>query len=150
MLKIKSLRWGTEMGGMACGPVPASNLAEFGFEDAEGNAVYILVSEYDCSECIMIAAEPLFDMIAASEWETAKTIAKEMLEFDKSDREGIEEGIEGPYRNGILLTRSALKDYCAIQPEPSAAKFIEPLIDTDVDEMDIPLVNIDDDWEEDE
>ena len=161
-MKIRNLRWGYDGGGMACGPVEGSTLVEICATDSDGHNFFIIDSRMDVYECIGVSPLPMFDVLmymmhsdVQFEDEFAKYGANVIEDYDYEIGDEPEEMLESRYAKVIHLARLAMNAYYGNDDETTAfetaAKFIEPYVNEDVDTMELPELLYDEgELEEDE
>ena len=159
-MKVRSLRWGYDGGGMACGPVSGSMVVEVCVTDKEGHNFFVVVSQMDNFQRIGVSPIPLYDILihmmhydVKFDEEFAKYESNVVEDYDFEIGEEPEEMSESRFAKVIHLARLAMQAYInldddAVSETDAAEGFIEPYADRDVDEMDLP--ELEDDVDEDE
>ena len=148
-MKIRNMRWGYDGGGVACGPVSGSYLVEVCVTDNEKHNCFITVSQMDGFERTTVSAVPMFDILmymmcydVDMEGEMKKYTDNIIEDYDYELGDEPEEMFESNYAKVIHLARLAMQEYPALDgsvPEAVAAEqFIEPYVDEDIDEMELP------------
>ena len=150
-MKIRSLRWGYDGGGAACGPVSGSCIAEVCATDEEGRNFWIIDSRYEEFEKIIVSPMPLFDVMMhmmhpdvqlEHEYEKCKEQGIEIFDFMiyKPD-ETLE---EFDYRLAIRVVRLALQKYWEMpmdgRDEETARAFIGPYLNRELTDDLVPEV----------
>ena len=109
----KSMHWGYDGGGMACGPVEGSTVTEITFLDGEGLLVFISVSRLMEFANIYISRSPLYDILFhlgdsdvdfESEMELLEELAIDQKSIEMPDFEAVE---KSEFRDEIYLTLMA-------------------------------------------
>ena len=151
-MKVRSLRWGYDGGGMACGPVSGSMVVEVCVTDKEGHFQRIGVSPMPLYDILihMMHYDVKFDE------EFAKYESNVIEDYDFEIGEEPKEMLQSRFAKVIHLARLAMQAYIDLDDDTvseadAAEEFIEPYADRDVDEMDLPeLEDIvdEDEWDE--
>ena len=159
-MKVRSLRWGYDGGGMACGPVSGSMIVEVCATDKEGHNFFVIVSQMDDFQRIGVSPMPLFDVLmhmmhydVKFDEEFAKYESSVIEDYDLEIGDEPEEMSGSRFAKVIHLARLAMQAYIGLDDDAgseaeAAEEFIAPYVDEDVDEMDLPELK--DDVDEDE
>ena len=164
-MKVRSLRWGYDGGGMACGPVSGSMVVEVCVTDKEGHNFFVVVSQMDDFQRIGVSPMPLYDILihmmhydVKFDEEFAKYESNVIEDYDFEIGEEPKEMLQSRFAKVIHLARLAMQAYIDLDDDTvseadAAEEFIEPYADRDVDEMDLPELEDDvdeDEWDEDD
>ena len=159
-MKIRSLRWGYDGGGVACGPVSGSCMTEVCVTDGEGRNYWVIDSRYEDYEQIIVSPMPLFDVMMhmmhpdvelEHEYEKCKEVAMEIFDFMIFEPDETIE--ESDYRLAIRVARLAMQKYWSMPPdgkdEETARAFIGPYLGKELTDDLVPEVIYRDEDEED-
>lgn len=159
-MKVRNMRWGYDGGGMACGPVSGSMVVEVCVTDKERHNFFVVVSQMDNFQRVGVSPMPLFDVLmhmmhydVQFDDEFAKYESNVIEDYDFEIGEEPEEMSGSRFAKVIHLARLAMQAYIELDTDTeseaeAAEEFIEPYVDEDVDEMDLP--ELEDDVDEDE
>ena len=149
-MKIRSLRWGYDGGGMACGPVSGSMVVEVCVTDKEGHNFFVVVSQMDNFQRIGVSPIPLYDILihmmhydVKFDEEFAKYESNVIEDYDFEIDEEPEEMSGSRFAKVIHLARLAMQAYIELDTDTgseaeAAEEFIEPYIGENIDGMDLP------------
>ena len=141
-MKMKSMRWGYDGGGMACGPVDGACIVEVCLDD-NGQDLYVADSLFECYEHFWVTRKPVFEALMAVDMDALEEITNEGIEDFEYAMEGgdmTEETAEimneSNYLPAIRFARMAM-DVFDIEKDngQTAARFMEPYIGRDPAEM---------------
>ena len=156
-MKIKKMRWGYDGGGFACGPVDGSVYYELTVEDDNLETVYICASTMQCFARINVTKESYYDAGLKQDFDTVMRIMENSIEdYDYDETDDPDSVVaDSKYINAIHILRSAMYDQEYLvedMNDETAAKFIAPYLDKDLNSIDLPELHSPyrDDDEEDE
>ena len=147
-MKIRGLHWGYDGGGMACGPVSGSTIVEICVTD-EGHNYFVSVSEMDNFQHTGVSPVPMFDILmhmmhydVQFDSEHEKYTANVIEDYDYENGDEPDEMYGSRFAKVIHLARLAMQAYTESEdgrPDMQAAmEFIEPYVNRDISEMDLP------------
>ena len=146
---VRSLRWGSGSGGMACGPVEGSDLAELCVA-WKGSIYFIADSALAGFEHIFVSPLPLFDVLkymdsmdVDSEEEFDKACEASIFDWECGMEEDLDDMEETEFRKAIDFVRFALQTYLESgladdEAHEMAQKFIEKYVGEDIFTIEIP------------
>lgn len=115
---VKSLRWGYDGGGIACGPIDGNFIVEIIITDEKGCNWFVSDSRYDTFDQVAVSSLPLFDILihmmdedvdSDYELEKYRKTYSEMYDFEMS--EVPPEMSQSRFAKAIQLVRGAMQYY---------------------------------------
>jgi len=161
-MKIKTLKWGYDGGGMGCcGPVEGSSLVEITFIDDSGKVLFAYESTNGEGTDMRISDMPLYDlMIQLSDDDIdfenmlEKRNAHTVAEFGMIWGDEIpEEMYESDFSDVLMIALAALNHYfnTPIDEEVEPEEYLGEFVDDDGKIINVPEIVFDDDeYDEDE
>ena len=157
-MKIKSLRWGYDGGGFACGPVEGNSIVELTAIDDAGNLVFTLGSSNGEGIDFKVSDMPLYDLMI--------NLTDDDVDFEevlgKAESHAIssfgaiwgdevpEEMLESKYKPLLSVAFAALYHYMntSTEDEVLPEEFLKEFVDEDGVITNIPEISFDDDDED--
>ena len=148
-LIVRDLHWGTDGGGMACGPVEGSSLVEL-CVTYNGRNYFIGDSAMMEFEYIYVSPLPLFDVLkhmthwdVNTEEEYNKVTETSIFACECEMEEDLEDMEETEFREAIAFVRYVLQVYLESElaedeEYETAQKFIEKYVGEDICQVEIP------------
>ena len=147
---IKSMNWGYDGGGMACGPMAGSSIVELAILNPDNSVMYASYSLLGRYGQIRFARRPLFaglmnlPHVHGNDFDAALArivdATAEQFDFELDDPDSMAPLDDAPYRNITRLLRLAMQACCQLE-EPAredAEAFIAPYLSGDLNAMEIP------------
>ncbi len=146
---VRSLRWGSGSGGMACGPVEGSDIAEL-CVTWKGSIYFIADSALAGFEHIFVSPLPLFDVLmymdsmeVDGEEEYNKVCEASIFDWECGMEEDLDDMEETEFRKAIDFVRFALQTYLESglsddEAYEMAQQFIEKYAGEDIYTIEIP------------
>ena len=146
---VRNLRWGSGSGGMACGPVEGSDLAELCVA-WKGSLYFVADSALAGVEHIFVSPLPLFDVLmyidsmeVDGEEEYNKVCEASIFDWECEMEEDLDDMEETEFRKAIDFVRFALQTYLESgladdEAYEMAQQFIEKYAGEDIYTIEIP------------
>lgn len=146
-MKILNMRWGYDGGGMCCGPVDGSCVAEIMVRLDNGQTRFVTVSRYEEAEKTIVTELSVFDVLMAMmsnyadfDIEYGKVMAAAIETYDYEIYELDEKLLKSEFLPIVRLARVALNDidFDTIESGKGTGEFIAPYLDIEVSALEIP------------
>lgn len=124
-MKLINLKWGYDGGGMACGPVPGSTIAEIECEDENGDTYFVHISRCGTypTEYVVISKESGIDDAVNQEWDNIMAYKESpnntVFEYDIGEYPG--DIFESSFIDVIRLTQMAVIEAVSQNPTQQTA-----------------------------
>ena len=159
-MKVRSMRWGYDGGGVGCGPIAGSTIVEICVTANDQHNYFVVASRMGNFEKIQISPVPLFDILiqlahydVESGDELEKCDSNSIEDYDYELGAVPEEMGQSRFAKVIHLIRVAMQEYYGNEDKETdyqtAIEFIAPYIDKDLEELELPEL-IDEEYDEEE
>ena len=141
-MKLINLKWGYDGGGMACGPVAGSTIAEIECQDEDGDTYFVHISRCGTypTEYVVISKESGIDDAVNQEWDNIMAYKESsnntVFEYDIGEYPG--DIFESSFIDVIRLTQMAVIEAVSQNPTQQTADiWFKPYKGKDTSECDI-------------
>ncbi len=148
-MKIRSMRWGYDGGGVACGPVEGNTVVEICVTGNDEHNYFVLAMRMMEYQKIMVSTMPLFDILIHSnhydvdfgnEWEKCTSNFKEVYDYEIGGAP--EEEIEkSEFFRAIQVVRAAMWEFFGSEEEDDAEgakEYISEYVGKKLEEIELP------------
>lgn len=124
-MKLINLKWGYDGGGMACGPVAGSTIAEIECQDEDGDTYFVHISRCGTypTEYVVISKESGIDDAVNQEWDNIMAYKESsnntVFEYDIGEYPG--DIFESSFIDVIRLTQMAVIEAVSQNPTQQTA-----------------------------
>ena len=161
-MKIRTMHWGYDGGGVACGPVEGNTIIEICVTADDNHNYFVMAMRMSEFMKIIVSSMPLFDVIIhmnhydvefETEWEKVTSNVLESFDYEIGDAPE-EEMAHSRFSKVLHLIRVAMQGYYGDDDEETdaqtAMEFIKPYVGEDLEEMELPELDEKDPYDEDE
>lgn len=161
-MKIRTMHWGYDGGGVACGPVEGSTVVEICVTADDNHNYFVIASRMSEFEKIIVSPMPLFDLLIHmnhydvefdTEWEKVTSNTLEDYDYEIGDAPE-EEMAQSRFSKVLHLIRVAMQNYYGEDNEETdaetAREFIKPYLGERLENMELPELVEENPYDEDD